>query len=219
MPRRPAVLLTPLRSTSNSSLFVVLDHEIEEHPLPFESSTQSFAKTPGCHQERFPISCSPLATHLSPVTPLSATLAAEHRVGFQVLYLQTLSWQRPCFSRNRPPTTPLEATLTEISSVTPLSATLTKTPGRGTFRRGKFLRSGSSLRFSGISAPRDQRNRLPRVPANHQRTASSPAAVRRPASIRRSPVLYFLYFPYLLFHPTRHFLFTNRCLPLASRGI
>jgi len=46
-----------------------------------------------------------------------------------------------------------------------------------------------------------------------------------PASTRRSPVLYFLYFPhfphllYLLFHPTRHFLFTNRCLPLASRGI
>ncbi len=54
----------------------------------------------------------------APPTPLSATLTADLRV-------------LPCFGRNRPPATPLDATLTEARAVTPLSATLTKNGGGG----------------------------------------------------------------------------------------
>src|SRR5882724_4932366 len=55
---------------------------------------------------------------MTPITPLDATLTDEHRV-------------LPRFGRNRPPTTPLESTLTRYASVTPLDATLTKTRGVG----------------------------------------------------------------------------------------
>jgi len=53
MPRRPAALLTSPRDISNSSLFVVLDHEIEKHPFPFQLLPHSFAKTPGVSSSPF----------------------------------------------------------------------------------------------------------------------------------------------------------------------
>jgi len=53
MPRRPAALLTSPRDFSNSSLFVVLDHEIEKHPFPFQLLPHSFAKTPGVSSSPF----------------------------------------------------------------------------------------------------------------------------------------------------------------------
>ena len=53
MPRRLAVFLTSPHSISGSSHFVVLDHQIEPHLLPFQLFAHSVAKTPGWHQERF----------------------------------------------------------------------------------------------------------------------------------------------------------------------
>jgi len=47
MPRRLAVRRTPPRPISDCSLLIVLDHEIETHPLLFQSFPHSFAKTPG----------------------------------------------------------------------------------------------------------------------------------------------------------------------------
>jgi hypothetical protein len=114
---RPAVLLTSPRDIPNSSLLVVLDHEIGKHPLPFQSPTHSFAKTPGWHQERSFNSSTLDSSTSSATTPLSATLTAKHRVLAEI-------------SRNRPSATPLDATLTESASVTPLGATLTKKGGR-----------------------------------------------------------------------------------------
>ena len=143
MSRRPAVLLTPPRDIPNSSLFLalhalglidgsgdgfILDHEIEEHPLPFQSSAHSFlprsargAKTPGWHQEPSSNSSTLRRSTCSPATPLDATLTDDLRV-------------LPCFDRSCLLPKPVESTLTELTDfapVTPLSATLTKNRGRG----------------------------------------------------------------------------------------
>jgi len=131
MLRRPAVLLTFPRDSSSSSLFLallalsleefVLDHENQAHPLPFQSSTHSFAKAPGWHQERSFHSSTLNPSSCSPATPLSATLTDDLRV-------------LPCFVRNRPLASPLDATLAETSPVTSLSATLTKNWGGSSAR-------------------------------------------------------------------------------------
>jgi len=98
----------------------------EAHPLIVLSFTHSLQKHRGCHPERF--FNSPTLPS-STVTPLDATLTADLRVGFQGLYLQTLTEQPTEISRNRPPASPLDATLTDFAPVTPLSATLTKNAG------------------------------------------------------------------------------------------
>ena len=63
MPRRTAVLLTPLRSISNSSLFLALSregiallHQSESHPLPFQPLAHSLCVYPGWHPDRSSIS-------------------------------------------------------------------------------------------------------------------------------------------------------------------
>jgi hypothetical protein len=138
MSRRAAVLLTPLRSTSIRSLFLARlaqscgasrkgcalfypdprgVHQSVTHPASFQSLPHSLCVYPGWHQERssFPALGFQLST-LDLLTPLNATLTANLRV-------------LPCFGRNCPSTSPLDATLTKSSPVTPLSATLTKKPG------------------------------------------------------------------------------------------
>jgi hypothetical protein len=111
-----------------SSLTRALLHQSEAHLLFFQSSPHSLCVYLGCHQERFLL---PLVNRNSPLTSLDATLTTDLRVGFQGLYLQTLSQQKTEISRNCPPASPLDATLTETSAVTPLEATLTKMRGRG----------------------------------------------------------------------------------------
>jgi hypothetical protein len=90
----------------------------ERHPFYLQSLAHSLQKHRGCHQERFFNSSNLNSSILLPVTPLDATLAADLRVLTEI-------------SRNSPPATPLDATLTDFAPVTPLSATLTKTRGRG----------------------------------------------------------------------------------------
>src|SRR5882724_6141177 len=133
MHRRPVVLLTPPRATSTSSLFrtfCTVLQKCEGHLFPLQPLPASLQKPRGCHKERLSNPCSPLATRDSPLTPLSATLTADLRVGFQGLYLQTLTEQPTEISRNRQLANPLDATLTRSTSVTPLSATLTRNRGR-----------------------------------------------------------------------------------------
>jgi hypothetical protein len=210
MSRRPAVLLTPPPAISNSSLFFALLHKSEAHPQSFQPLPHSLCVYPGA--VRRPYFLTSLNPYFAPVlTPLEATLTADLRV-------------LPCFGRDCPPATPLDATLTDLAPVTPLSATLTKNPGEGWPQAKQFPHSDTSLRFSSSPAPRQCHGIACReFRSITRRTASSPAAVRRPAlrAHRHSPVLYFLYFLYfpyllyLLFHPTRYFLFTNGCGGLA----
>ena len=65
------------------------------------------------------------------VSPLESALTDELRVGFQGLYLQTLTQQTTGFGRTTPPATPLDSALTDTLSVTPLESALTKKPGEG----------------------------------------------------------------------------------------
>ena len=129
-----------------SSLFPALSHEgcallhqSEAHLLFFQSSPHSLCVYLGCHQERFLL---PLVNRNSPLTSLDATLTADLRVGFQGLYLQTMSQQKTEISRNCLPASPLDATLTRTRAVTPLEATLTKTRGEGV---GRAAGTGSVL--------------------------------------------------------------------------
>jgi hypothetical protein len=129
----------PLRSTSIRSLFLARlaqscegsrkgcalfypdprgVHQSVTHPASFQSLPHSLCVYPGWRLFRLYFLTSLRPYFSSVLTPLSATLAA----GLRVL---------PCFGRNRPPATPLDATLTESTAVTPLAATLTKTRGRG----------------------------------------------------------------------------------------
>jgi len=113
----------------------------------FSITSALYTKTPGCHQEGF---SHPLANLDSPLTSLDATLTGDLRVGFQGLYLQTLSQQKTEISRNWPPASPLDATLTRARAVTPLEATLTKTRGEGVGRATgtRSVLSSTSLRRS-----------------------------------------------------------------------
>ena len=143
MSRRSAVLLTPAPVISNSSLFLALlalslegtceeytlVQKSEAHPLLFQSLARSLQKHRGWPQERFSNSCLPPATR--PLSSLESTLVDDPRVGFQGLYLQTLTRQPTEISRSCPPTSPLYATLTRSVSVTPLEATLTRNRGEG----------------------------------------------------------------------------------------
>jgi len=60
------------------------------------------------------------------LSPLDATLVDELRVLAEI-------------SRNCPPPTPVESTLTNFAPVTPLSATLTKTGGMGEGHTSRLL--------------------------------------------------------------------------------
>ena len=126
MPRRTAVPLTPPHSLPDSALFrtfCTLLQKSEAHPLPFQPLPASLQNHRGWHQERFSNSAnfsqlSNLRTcQLSnALSPLSATLTVDLRVLAEI-------------SRNWPPASPLDATLTESTAVTPLDATLIKKPG------------------------------------------------------------------------------------------
>jgi hypothetical protein len=134
LPFRPTQFV-PCSATHRRSLLILLRSFAQERrPSPYDSIPCTlYTKTPGCHPERFfnrPILNSATS---SPVSPFDATLAAGLRVGFQGLYLQTLSRKMTEISRNRPSATPLESTLTRSASVNPLGATLTKTRGRGRY--------------------------------------------------------------------------------------
>ncbi len=121
--RRPSTRLAPNPSRTSSPrlsralapLFCTLLHQSETHPVPFQSVAHSLQKHPGCRLEPFR---SYASTRHSSLSPLDSALADVLRV-------------LPCFSRNCPPATPVESTLTDFASVTPLSATLTKTGGGG----------------------------------------------------------------------------------------
>jgi|ERR1700676_449487 len=86
MPRRPAVLLTSLRSTSPSSLFRTFCTPLqksEAHLLPLQSLPASLQKPQVCRHKRF----SPATRHSSPATsansPLFPALSPE---GFALLH-------------------------------------------------------------------------------------------------------------------------------------
>src|SRR5882724_12021902 len=149
MSRRSAVLLTPAPVISNSSLFLALlalslegtcegnceeytlVQKSEAHPLLFQSLARSLQKHRGWPQERsFNLSTLGFST-FAPTTSLESTLVDDPRVGFQGLYLQTLTRQPTEISPSCPPTSPLHATLTRSVSVTPLEATLTRNRGEG----------------------------------------------------------------------------------------
>jgi hypothetical protein len=118
MSRRPAVLPTSPRPFSRSSLFGALLHQSETHPLPFQPFAHSLCVYPGWRPERSPNSRSPLATRHSPLSSLKSTLVDDLRVLTEI-------------SRNWPPATPLESTLTRLPSITPLESALTKNQGGG----------------------------------------------------------------------------------------
>jgi len=63
---------------------------------------------------------------MTALSPLDATLVDELRVLAEI-------------GRSCPPATPVESTLTDFASVTPLSATLTKTWGRGEGHASRLL--------------------------------------------------------------------------------
>ena len=180
MPRRPAVLLTPLRDIPNLSLSCTSLQKSEAHPLAFQSFPRSLQKHRGCHQKHFSISCSPRGAFNS---SLFLALSLEgctllHQSEVHLLYFQSLlhslcvypGWRPERFlrfwsgspqpsnlrpfqlsnalspssatltakhrdlteiSRNWSPASPLESTLTDFTSVTPLSATLTRNRGGG----------------------------------------------------------------------------------------
>jgi hypothetical protein len=130
MPRRPAVLLTspcyiadfPIRTLLHS-LYTSFAYKNEAHPLSSQPLPHLYTKTTGCNPHRFSNSAdlsqpSNLRTcQLSnALSPLSATLTVDLRVLAEI-------------SRNWPPASPLDATLTESTAVTPLDATLIKKPG------------------------------------------------------------------------------------------
>ena len=102
---RPAVRLTPPRSTLDSSLVYSLYasflYKNEAHPLSSQPLPHSYTKTPGCH---------PLCTP----TPSSITLSPcpARSIGVAL------------FTDHGPRST-------DHAPITPLSATLTKTPGVG----------------------------------------------------------------------------------------
>jgi hypothetical protein len=124
--RRPSPRLAPNPSRTSSPglsralapLFCTLLHQSETHPVPFQSVAHSLQKHPGCHPELHFNSSTLNCSASSAATPSESTLVDVLRV-------------LPCFGRNRPPATPVESTLTDFASVTPLSATLTKTGGGG----------------------------------------------------------------------------------------
>jgi len=118
MPRRLVVLLTSARDISNSALLCALLQESGAHPLFFQSSAHSFCVYPGWHQQLFFHSSILNSLPRCPASPLEATLTDDPRVLAEI-------------SRNRPPTSPFDATLTGTSAVTPLDATLTKNQGVG----------------------------------------------------------------------------------------
>ena len=116
MPRPSAVFLSPLRDLSNSSLFCTFCTVLQKsdaQPLLFQSFPASLRKRRGVLKSVFFNSSTLNSLTSAPTTPLSAALTDDLRV-------------LPCFGRNCPPVTPLDATLTRSTSVNPLSATLTK---------------------------------------------------------------------------------------------
>src|SRR5882724_4667509 len=101
MPRRPVVLLTSPRDIPKSSLFIALLHQSVAHPLLFQSLAHSL-----CVYSEWPLFRPYFLTSLHPyfapaLTPLDSALTADLRVLTEI-------------SRNRPPTTSLESTLTKM---------------------------------------------------------------------------------------------------------
>src|SRR5882724_342178 len=123
---RPIPTNSPAKPLSRSlssclALCCALLQKSKAHPLAFQSLPCSLQKHGGCYQKSSFDSSTLNSSTFSLATPLDATLTADLRV-------------LPCFRRNRPPTSLLESTLTDIASVTPLSATLTKNAGGGGWR-------------------------------------------------------------------------------------
>jgi hypothetical protein len=136
MSRRPAVRLTPPRPISPSSLFVVLDHEIETHPLLFQSFPHSFAKTLGVSSISF-LQLSTLHSSISSLTTLlESTLVDDLRVLTEI-------------NRNHPSASSLESTLTRFRAVSSLESALTKKTGEG----DTLASSAAHSRISGRPAP------------------------------------------------------------------
>ena len=65
------------------------------------------------------------------VTPLESALTDELRVGFQGLYLQTLTEKRPGIGRTCFCITPLDSALTDTPPISPLESALAKKMGGG----------------------------------------------------------------------------------------
>jgi len=156
MPRRPAVLLTPpapsltprtfqLARTLLHFLYTVFVQK--RCPSPFRSITSTLvhkntrvSPTAFFQLRNFSQPSNlPTCEFSNSLSPLEATLTADLPV------LQ-------CFGRNRPLTTPLDAILTDLAPVTPLSATLTKKVGVGAMptspSASRMLRT-LCLRFAG----------------------------------------------------------------------
>src|SRR5256885_15843322 len=68
-----------------------LSCERKPHLFSFHSFPHSLGKTPGCHHDVYQL---PASTSTNTLSPLESALAGELRVGFQGLYLQTLTWQK-----------------------------------------------------------------------------------------------------------------------------
>jgi hypothetical protein len=157
MPRRPAVLLTPPRPISPSSLacpacpeprrelrrvhspYTPFEYKNEAHPLSSQLFARSYTKTPGCQglylQTLSGKMCHPkrfsIPTDFADFTD-HGTRPTDHAPITPLGATLTADLRvLPCFGRNRPSITPLDATLTDFASVTPLGATLTKNRGDG----------------------------------------------------------------------------------------
>src|SRR5882724_8368932 len=112
LPLAPSAAMSSSRGLA--ALFCTLLYQSETHLMSFQPLPHSLQKHPGCHLERHFNSSTSNCSASSPATPSQSTLVDVLRV-------------LPCFSRNCPPASPFDATLTDFACVTPLSATLTKT--------------------------------------------------------------------------------------------
>src|SRR5215467_3019640 len=91
--------------------FALLRSESEAHPLSFQSSAHSFAKTPGWHHVRFGKFSS--VTSTSELSPAESALTGDFRVLTEI-------------NRTRPPASPLYSALRDERSVSLLESALTR---------------------------------------------------------------------------------------------
>ena len=91
---------------------------------------------------------SPLLTHHSPLSSLESTLVDDLRVGFQGLYLQTLTRQPTEISRNCLPATLLGSTFTDPCTCKPFIRNTYKNMGRGESSRWRVSIAASTQGLS-----------------------------------------------------------------------
>ena len=143
-------------------------------PFPFNHPRTLCAKHPGVTKRDYSFR---RLTPQSPLTPVESALADEFRVGFQGLYLQTLSQQTTEVGRTSPSATLLESALTATCFVTPLESALTKKLGEGE----SMLASPPSLGTPTLRRPAGLAGRISRLAGRYPS-----AATRRPS--RRASV-------------------------------